>query len=452
LLLVGLLAGELCSPQPSHVESWSVLPSDCESATPDARSAATNAEVVPRRSVLFEKLGVRAWHAAGLRGRGIKVAVLDSGFSGYRKHLGKALPRTVEVRSFRFDGDIEAKNSQHGILCAEVIHALAPEAELLLVNWEPEHPAQFLAAARWARKQGARIISCSVIMPTWSDCEGHGRFHEELTRILGTGDKTGDVLFFASAGNTALRHWCGSFQDDGDGYHVWKRANGAAWTENSLSPWGRDRVSVELCCAARSDLEVIVTDATTRQIVGRSRSLDSGGYGNAVVGFMPEGGHEYRVRVRRERKTADRFHLVVLGGGLRFAICEGSIPFPGDGREVLAVGAVDHSGRRFSYSSCGPRRGATKPEFVAAVPFPSDWRIRPFTGTSAAAPQAAALAALLWSHHTEWNAQRVRETLTSSARPCSSDSPTWEMGRGLIHLPNVKPALPFNRQVPLTER
>ena len=91
---------------------------------------------------------------AGWRGRGLKVAVLDSGFRGYKAHLGAALPRGIKVRSFRFDGDLEGKDSQHGILCAEVIHALAPEAELLLANWEPERPDQFLAAVRWAHARG----------------------------------------------------------------------------------------------------------------------------------------------------------------------------------------------------------------------------------------------------------------------------------------------------------
>src|SRR5262245_42158137 len=35
-------------------------------------------------------LGVDRWHALGYRGRGVKVAILDSGFRGYRGHLGQA--------------------------------------------------------------------------------------------------------------------------------------------------------------------------------------------------------------------------------------------------------------------------------------------------------------------------------------------------------------------------
>lgn len=415
---------------PASVPGLAAL--DEKAATPDAHSPAAP---TTERSELLKRLGVPAWHALGWRGRGLKVAVLDSGFSGYSAHLGAALPRDVKTHSFRFDGDLEAKDSQHGILCAEVIHALAPEAELLLANWEPEHPDQFLAAVRWARQEGARIISCSIIMPTWSDSEGHGRVHEQLAHLLGPNDRDSGALFFASAGNTAQRHWGGPFQDAGDGCHNWQPHNELPQNENAIKPWGVERVSVELCCPVTSGYEVIVTDATTGRLVGRTRSTNVSGTGNAVVGFRPQIAHDYRVRVRQMRKGSGCFHLVVLGGGLGFSTSCGSIPFPGDGLEVVAVGAVDLSNHRLAYSSCGPANGATKPDFVATVPFPSTWRPRPFSGTSAAAPQAAGLTALVWSRHAEWTPPRLRQALREAARPCSDGSPSWETGFGLIRLP-----------------
>jgi subtilisin family serine protease len=412
------------------------------------------------REEVMKRLGVPNWHGAGWKGQGLKVAVLDSGFHGFRTHLGTALPQNVETRSFRFDGNLEAKDSQHGILCAEVIHALAPEANLLLANWEPERPDRFLAAVRWARRQGARILSCSIIMPTWSDCEGHGRVHDELARLLDSGDQAGDALFFASAGNTALRHWSGPFEDGGDGFHVWRNGEGAVHRENIVQPWGSEHVSVELCCPSESDYEVTVADAVGEKIVGRSPTTEGGGARSAVVAFLPEPGHEYRVRVRRRAclevsgqlqaqvplmteklrpvtsRGAETFHLVVLGGGLLYTCPAGSIPFPGDGTEVVAVGAVDAAGRRLAYSSCGPKCGTLKPDLVATVPFPSRWRAKPFAGTSAAAPQASALAALLWSRHPHWKARQIRAALHNAACPSQESSPKWETGRGLLQLPS----------------
>ena len=118
------------------------------------------------------------------------------------------------------DGNLEARDSQHGILCAEVLHTIAPDAELLFANWDPDRPDQFLDAVRWARKEGARLVSCSLIMPSWSDGEGQGPVHDALKSILGEGSRNGDLLCFASAGNIAERHWSGSFQADPRGRHA----------------------------------------------------------------------------------------------------------------------------------------------------------------------------------------------------------------------------------------
>jgi hypothetical protein len=368
----------------------------------------------------LQRLGADRWHRAGCRGRGVTVAVLDSGFRGYRDHLGHALPGRVAARTFRRDGDLEAKDSRHGILCAEVVHALAPEAGLLLANWEPERPEQFLAAARWARAQGARVLTCSLIMPQWSDGEGNGPVHEELARLLG------DALFFASAGNVAQRHWSGEYRDGGRGWHEWEPGQ----ADNGLTPWGPERVSVELCGRAGSEYELALVDAHSGRDVRRAA-----GGPNVALQFLPQPARRYAVRLRLRGGRPGAFHLVALGGWLQCATARGSIPFPGDGPEVIAVGAVDAAGRRAAYSSCGPNSSQPKPDFVAAVPFPSRWRAQPFSGTSAAAPQAAALAALLWSRHPDWNAARVRAALRAAARDLGPPGHDHETGYGHITLP-----------------
>ena len=400
-------------------------------ATPDCGLPPADPFPVLQRARHLAGLGVDRWHALGHRGRGVKVAVLDSGFRGYRDHLGKALPATVRTRSFRDDGNLEAKDSQHGILCGEVIHALAPEAELLFANWEPDRSDRFLDAVRWARREGARIVSCSLIMPSWSDGEGNGPVHKALADILGSGNGAGDMLCFACAGNTAQRHWTGTFRGGPDGYHQWEPGQ----TDNRLYPWDDERVSVELCARPGAGYQLSVHDTTGGEEVGRAAVTPRADRCCAVVRFLPERFRTYAVRVRLMRGEASPFHLVVLGGGLRHATAHGSIPFPGDGPEVIAVGAVDRDERRLSYSSCGPNSNRPKPDLVAVVPFPSLWRSRPFAGTSSAAPQAAGLAALLWSRYPHWNANEVRQALTTWARDLGTPGHDWETGHGLIRLP-----------------
>jgi hypothetical protein len=407
------------------------LHAELEDATPDCGLCPADPFPARQRARDLARLGVDRWHAAGYRGRGIRIAVLDSGFRGYRQQLGKALPPRVTTHSFRADGNLEARDSQHGILCAEVLHALAPEAELLLCNWEPDDPMQFLHALRWAREQGVRIVSCSVIMPSWSDGEGRGPVHEALTHLLGDGTRPGDLVCFASAGNIAQRHWSGTFHDAGDGWHEW--APGVR--DNRLAPWATDRVSVECCWQPGADYDLLVWDSVTGLEVGHSCPRPGLTRTCAVVRFLPQHGRSYEVRLRLVRGQPGTFHLVALGAGLRYATLHGSIPFPGDGPEIIAVGAVDRQGQRTDYSSCGPNSCRPKPDLVAVVPFTSLWRARPFTGTSAAAPQAAGLAALLWSRHADWTALQLREMLQKSARDLGPPGHDVETGYGLVHLP-----------------
>ncbi|HEX5268909.1 MAG TPA: S8 family serine peptidase [Gemmataceae bacterium] len=394
-------------------------------------SRGQSATLTTERARHLTELGVDRWLATGATGRGIKVAVLDSGLRGYKDQLGKALPAKVSVRSFRKDGNLEARDSQHGILCGEVIHALAPDAELLFANWEEDDADTFLQAVRWARAQGAQVISCSVIMPSHSDGEGGGPVHRELARILGSGERRGDVLFFASAGNTAERHWAGRFHAGADGFQEWR----PGVVENTLTPWGKDRVAVELCCKTGTTYELIVSDAEGGSVVARSGGPVEAGSDCRVARFLPTPGHTYRLRVRLVSGKPGSFHVVALACGLKETNAAGSVAFPADGAEVIAVGAVDHAGRRAAYSACGSADGRTKPDLVAPVPFASAWRARPFAGTSAAAPQAAAVAALMWSRSLDWTADKVRATLRKSAKDLGPPGYDAETGFGLLQLP-----------------
>jgi hypothetical protein len=377
------------------------------------------------------RLGVPAWHAAGFRGQGVRVAIIDSGLRGYRAQLGQALPGSVIVRSFRHDGNLEARDSQHGILCGEVLHAIAPEASLLLANWEPGRPETFLQAVRWARSQGAKIISCSCIMPEWSDGDGGGAVHAELARLLGPGQGPGDLLFFAAVGNTAERHWMGTYHAAKSGFHEWQPGRSA----NELSPWGGEEVFVELYAHPGTAYEVRIEDKLTGAVVAQATASASKDRCSASARFWPDPTTDYAVRVHLVAGPPGRFHLVALHSGLALTRGGGSICFPADGKDVIAVGAVDRDNHRLHYSACGPNSTRPKPDLVAPVPFPTLVRTTPFGGTSSAAPQAAGLAALCWSRHPDWPAARVRSALQGAARDLGPPGHDWETGFGLVRLP-----------------
>jgi hypothetical protein len=384
------------------------------------------------RSQWLSRLGVERWHAAGFRGQGVKVAVLDSGFRGWRSWLGTALPPSVKTRSFRLDRELDARDSSHGVLCGEVIHQLAPDAELLFANWEPDRPDTFVQAVAWARNHGARVLTCSVIMPSWSDGEGGGPVHAALGSVVGNGAEPGDMVCCACAGNTAQRHWSGACRLRPDGWHEWQ----AGQRDNGVTPWnGEERVSVEMCWSAGACYRLVVVDAANGAEIGRAQGRDESGVRCAVVRFVPRPETRYAIRVQPAGPAMGTFHVAVLGGWLETYSERGSVCFPGDGAEFLAIGAWEETGCRASYSSCGGHARTLKPDFVGPVPVPSALRARPFSGTSAAAPQAAGLAALCWSRHPEWTANQVRAALRSAALDVAAAGPDPETGYGLLRLP-----------------
>lgn len=406
------------------------LPGGAEPTAP--MQAGSGASTLSLWREQLARLGADRWHAAGFRGQGIKVAVLDTGFRGYRTFLGTVLPPRVTVRSFRDDGNLEGKDSQHGIMCAEAIHALAPDAELLLANWDWDCPDQFLEAVRWARQQGARVISCSCIMPSWSDGDGKGAIHRALAALLGPGSAPDDLLCFASAGNTTDRHWGGTFKDSGDGFHEWQPGR----KDNLLSPSGEEPVVLELYAHPGNVYALYVYDESTGKEVEHARTTGQREDRSSVaVRFPPHVDRTYRVRVRLLHGPGGPFHLTTTYGTLSVTIARNNICFPADGATVVAMGAVDDRGQRQPYSACGPNSSRPKPDFVAAVPVPSQLRARPFGGTSAAAPQGAALAALLSSRHPSWSPDQVRAALRTAACDLGPPGHDFETGYGLLRLP-----------------
>lgn len=325
-------------------------------------------------------------------GQGVTVAILDAGFRGWHDGVGAALPPDVVVRSFRDDGNLEARDSRHGIRCAAVIHAMAPRAKLLLANWEPDRPEAFLAALRWAKTAGSTVISCSLVMPSWGDGEGGGAVHAAAARILGEGNRIGDLLAVACAGNLAGRSWSGLARPDETGWHQWRDGT----CVNRIIPFGEAPVGVELSAPAGGVFQLAVVDEHDTIVASAE------GQAGLAARWRPRPGLTYNLRVR----ATERFHVAVMGGWLEQCDADGAVPFPADGPAWLAVGALDGD-RPAAYSS----RAWRKPEIWMPVPFRLPAGEPAFAGTSAAAPQAAGWAAAWWSAHRGATVAEVKAAL-----------------------------------------
>jgi len=80
-------------------------------------------------------MGADVWQAAGMDGSGVKVGIVDAGFKGYQALLGSELPDAVTVWGRGSEGvEGVADTDAHGTSVAEVIHDVAPGAELYLAR------------------------------------------------------------------------------------------------------------------------------------------------------------------------------------------------------------------------------------------------------------------------------------------------------------------------------
>lgn len=172
-------------------------------------------EPLSTTSEAVSAIGATAWHAAGRKGAGVKVAILDIGFQDYQSLMGSELPTIPpsHVKSFRSDGDITGESDGHGTAVAEIIYDIAPQADLYLANFSNE--VELENAVQWLIEQHVDVVNTSWGYPCGGPLDGTGSINALVKRAADAG-----ILWVASAGNYAQRHWTGRFSDtDSDGWH-----------------------------------------------------------------------------------------------------------------------------------------------------------------------------------------------------------------------------------------
>src|SRR5260370_38082256 len=116
----------------------------------------------------------REWAWGGSTGRGVRVAVIDSGIEADHPALGQAVRGGVVVEvdrrtkaQVRLAPDASPRDFfGHGTACAGIIHALAPEAELYSVRVFSRDLSskglQFAGGLRWAMAHGIHGFNLSL--------------------------------------------------------------------------------------------------------------------------------------------------------------------------------------------------------------------------------------------------------------------------------------------------
>ena len=340
-------------------------------------------------------------HAAGAKGQGVKVAIIDGGFKGADK-LREDIPVRRWFRDYTGTG-IYAGVDAHGTACAEIIHDVAPEVELYL--YKVVDMVDLENAKDRCIQNGVAIVNYSA---TWVG-EGFGDGRGIICDIVNDAADNG-ILWVNAVGNYAQKHYAGFWHDsDDDNRHNFAAGDDAV---NFVAEIG-DIIRVTLTwddwpiTTEDYDLYLYSQDASGN-IKEVSKSTDVQGNGGAPVEFLEyfavqEGTYGISV-VRVGEAEPKKLRVWSWHHDIEYPVPAGSLGSPSDARGSLSVGAIHHHqwdlGTLASYSSRGPTAdGRIKPDLVApaGVTTASYGAEKLFGGTSAAAPHVAGAAALLKS-------------------------------------------------------
>ena len=384
-------------------------------------------------------MGLDAWYESGFRGAGAKVAIADLGFDTYWNQLGSELPENVIARSFRTDNDITGGGDAHGTAAAEVVHDVAPEATLYLVNFGSE--VELGNAVDWLIAEGVHVISSSVGWPGTAYGDGTGLLNGIVEKA-----ERGGILWVQAAGNYAETHWTGTFADpDGNGFHNFADADEGNTISLRRSRPGEERVfRVEIFLtwddweALAQDYDLFLFRGDT--VVAQSTAFQNGRFPPVEhIVFTSATAGDYWIGIQRFRANRRvKIDLVVtVDYELEHFVTAESLVVPGDSPYAITVGAVAPGTLESRpYSSQGPTKdGRIKPDLVAGDQVSTTvYGQGGFFGTSAATPHVAGAAALLRSSRPDLPLEDVRRQLRLRAFGPGNGSHNTLIGAGYVRI------------------
>jgi subtilisin family serine protease len=400
-----------------------------------------------------------AWHVAGLRGQGVRIAIIDGGFQGYTAKLGSELPANVVVKNF-VDGQPDAEvdaTTPHGTACAEIVYDMAPSAQLYLIKIATD--VDLDQAVSYAIAQNVDVISTSLTFLNITPGDGTGRFAAMADRARAAG-----ILWTTAAGNYRETHWSGTSTDgDNDNLHeyapgvevnVFGPGNGSAYQIPAgvvLSPALRWDDWTEV----RQDFRLLLLryNGATFDIVASANNPQTGLPGQRPterLNYITTGGAAiYGVAIQRISGARPVFlNLLTPNRELDRRVTAMSLGDLADVPGVLTVGAVtiNMPFPAADYSSEGPTTGPggtadggqRKPDIAAfAGVSTASYGTRAFSGTSAATPHVAGAAALISNRHPTFGPDAIRfhlEEMAVDQGPACADT-RYGFGRLLLQLP-----------------
>ncbi len=425
--------------------------------------------------------------AFGVDGTGVKVGALSDSvdYMSLAQSTGDLPPNVAILPGQSGVG----QGNGEGTAMLEIVYDLAPGAQLFFAT-AFGGPAQFARNILDLRAAGCDIIVDDVGYPTESP------FQDGIIAQAVNSVTAGGALYFSSAGNEGnLKHgtsgtWEGDFVDGGA---VGTPVNAKGGNLHSFGATAYDNVTQQGMAtillwsdplgASTNDYDLYVLDSTGANVVSSSTTVQNGSQDPFEIVNPPTVGQ--RIVVVKATGAPRFLHIDTIRGQLAintdgnitghaattnaYAVAAVDVhtaypgPFTGGAANPVEVFSTDGP-RRVFYNADGTAITPTnflstggyvrpKPDVAAAdgvsttvppIPGPFD----PFYGTSAAAPHAAAIAALVESYNPTLQPADIRTVLTNTALDIEAPGYDFNSGSGIVmayQALQAAPALPLPR-------
>jgi hypothetical protein len=387
-------------------------------------------------------IGATTLQGSGITGAGVRVGIVDVGFAGYEAKLGSELPS--QVVTWGAGVSKEGSGSEnHGTAVAEVVHDVAPGAELYLAQVGGDGELQ--PAVDWMVASGVKVINMSAVFPGAGPGDGNGDINAVVDSAVSRG------VFWANAiGNYRQRHWRGNFVPNATDARWLDFATGdfdqeftaqaGDWLEASLT-WKDSWTAA----SKDYDLYLYKVEGSTLTQVYKSEDFQAGEpgqqpYESISVQAPTAGNYAWLIRMPATPSGTDPatdvdFDLFDPNRNLEYREAKYSFAVPADNRSegFVAAGAVGRDPFvQESYSSEGPTRDERVTPEIAAPSNVSNSIYSPFAGTSAASPHLAGAAALLLDIVPGMGPSDIEWCLETRARDLGVAGADFAYGFGLV--------------------